>query len=235
MHSLRRGGWRGRPPLRSLLVTVVLLSLGLVFVTILNYRTAVRVADETLRNQGVSIGLELAAEARGRRAWEGPALQELVGEQHQREVAFLAIIDRDGTVLAHTNPRLVGTHVEDAEFVTVRDTGQLTGRVVTLGTGEDVYELTMPFHVPSAGPGAGTAGQLPRFRILRLALHMAPARQIVHHALIQVALVGMMVVVLLGLSGWQIRTLRRYLATARRGGPSGAPSRIGRHGRRPGP
>jgi two-component system sensor histidine kinase HydH len=189
----------------------MLLSLGLVFVTLLNYRTAVRVAAETLRNQGVGIGLELAAEARGRRAWEGPALQELVSEQHQREVAFLAIIDRDGTVLAHTNPRLVGTRVEDAEFLRVRDTGQLTGRVVTLGTGEEVYELTMPFHVPSAGPGAGTAGQIPRFRILRLALHTAPARQIVYQAQAQVLFVGVLVVVLLGLSGWQVRTLRRYL------------------------
>jgi cell division protein FtsX len=54
-----------RPPVRSLLVTVILLSLGLVIVTLVNYYTAVRVADETLRNQGVSIGLELAAEARG--------------------------------------------------------------------------------------------------------------------------------------------------------------------------
>jgi two-component system sensor histidine kinase HydH len=51
----------------------------------------------------------------------------------------------------------------------------------------------------------------PRYRILRLALHTAPARQIVHHALIQLALVGVMVMVLLGLSVWQIRTLRRYL------------------------
>jgi two-component system sensor histidine kinase HydH len=51
----------------------------------------------------------------------------------------------------------------------------------------------------------------PRFRILRLALHTAPARQIVHHALIQVALAGVIVVVLLVVSVWQIRTLRRYL------------------------
>lgn len=202
---------RGRPPVRSLLVVLLLLSLGLVTVTLLNYRTAVRVAEETLRNQGVSISLGLAAEARARSAWEGPALQELVTEQHRREVAFVAIIDRNGTVLAHTNARLVGTPLEDAAFLSVREAGQLTGTMVTLGTGEEVYELTMPFHVPSGGPGAQTDVHQPRFRILRLALHTAPARQIVHHALIQVVLVGVMVVILLGLSGWQVRTLRRYL------------------------
>jgi two-component system sensor histidine kinase HydH len=194
-----------------LLVTVVLLSLGLVFVTIVNYRTAVQVAEETLRNQGVGIGLALAAEARTRGAWEGPALQTLAAEEHRRDIAFLAIMDRDGTVLAHTNSRLVGTRLADPAFVSVRETGQLTGEMVTLGTGEEVYAVTMPFHVPSGGPATVSGADQPRFRMLRLALHTAPARQIVHHALIQVALVGVMVVVLLGVSLWQIRTLRRYL------------------------
>src|SRR5574341_673656 len=124
---------RGRPPLRSLFAVVILLSLGLVVVTLLNYRTAVRVAEETLRNQGTAIGLELAAEARARSAWEAPALQELVTAFHRREVAFVAIIDRDRTVLAHTNPRLVGTPLEDAAFLDVREAGQLTGRMATLG------------------------------------------------------------------------------------------------------
>ena len=210
IRALRRRSSVG-PPVRSLLVTVAILSLGLVIVTVVNYRTAVQVAEETLRNQGVSIGLELAAEARARGAWEGATLQALVAEQHRREIAFLAIVDREGTILGHTNPRLAGTRLEDAAFVIVRETGQLTGEMVPLGTGEEVYSLTMPFHVPSGGPGTVSAADQPRFRILRLALHTAPARQIVHHALIQVALVGVMVVILLGLSVWQIRTLRRYL------------------------
>jgi len=199
------------PPVRSLLVTVILLSLGLVGVTLVNYRTAVRVAEETLRNQGVGLSLELAAEARSRGGRDAPALQALVAEQPRREVAFLAIGDRDGLVLAHSNPRLVGTRIEDTAFQSVSETGQLMGRLVMLGTGEEVYELTVPFHVPPPGVGAQFDTRQPRYRILRLALHTAPARQIVHHALIQLALVGVMVMVLLGLSVWQIHTLRRYL------------------------
>jgi two-component system sensor histidine kinase HydH len=203
---------QARPPVRSLLAVVILLSLGLVAVTLLNYRTALRVAEETLRNRGTGIGLELSSEARDRGAQDAEALQALVSRQHQREVAFLAIIGRDGTVLAHSNPRLVGSRLDDSSFFQVRDTGQLTGGLVTLATGEEVYDLTMPFHVPPAGATGVLDIRHPRFRILRIALHTAPARQIVHHALIQVVLVGVMVVVLLGLSVWQIRTLRRYLA-----------------------
>jgi two-component system, NtrC family, sensor histidine kinase HydH len=200
-----------RPPVRSLLVTVALLSFALVFVTGVNYRTAVRVAEETLRNQGIGISLELAAEARSRGERDAAALQTLVADQHRREVAFLAIMDRDGTVLAHSNPRLVGTRIEDAARQNVADAGQLVGHLVTLGTGEEVYELTVPFHVPPPGMVEPFDTRQPRFRILRLALHTVPARQIVHHALFQVILVAIMVLVLLAVSMWQIRTLRRYL------------------------
>jgi two-component system sensor histidine kinase HydH len=202
---------RRRPPIRSLLVTVVLLSLGLVVVTVVNYRTAVRVAEETLRNQGIGLSLELAAEARSLRSRDAPALQALVEGQHRREVAFMAIMDRDGAVLAHSNPRLAGTRIEDAALQSVSETGQLTGLMVTLGTGEEVYEITIPFHVPPPDMGGQFDTRQPRYRVLRLALHTAPARQIVHHALIQVALVGVMVLVLVSLSAWQIRTLRQYL------------------------
>jgi two-component system sensor histidine kinase HydH len=194
------------------LAAVLVLSLGLILVTTLNYRTAVRVADETLQNQGVAISMELAAEARSRGAQEAPELQTLLAEQRRREVAFLAIVDRDGIVLAHTNPRLVGTSLDDAAFRGVRETGQLHGAAVMLGTGEEVYELTLPFHVPPAGQGAMMDPRHPRFRILRIALHTAPARQIVHQAQLQVLFAGVFVLILLGLSGWQLHTLRRYLA-----------------------
>jgi two-component system sensor histidine kinase HydH len=134
-----------------------------------------------------------------------------VEAQHRREVAFLAIMDQDGLVLAHSNPRLVGTRIEDAAARSVAQSGQLAASMVTLGTGEEVFELTVPFHVPPLGMTGRFDTRQPRFRILRVALHTAPARQIVHHALIQVVLVGVIVLVLLGLSGWQIRTLRRYV------------------------
>ena len=204
------GKGRRRPPVRSLLLTVLLLSLGLMAVTGLNYRTAVRMAEETLRNQGVGISLELAAEARNQGGRDAAAFQTLIGDQHRREVAFLAVMERDGSVLAHSNPRLVGSQIADPAFRTVADTGQLTGEMVTLGTGEEVYELTVPFHVPPPGMGQFDPRQ-PRFRVLRLALHTHPARQIVHHALTEVVLAGVVVLLLTGLSLWQVRTLRQYL------------------------
>ena len=201
----------GRWPMRILLAALALLSVSLIAVTLLNYRTAAQLAEQTLQNSGLSVALELAAEARARGARDTEALQALVAEQHRREVAYLAIGERDGTLLAHTNPRLAGSRLDDPAFSHTRDTGRLVGDFVVLGTEEEVYELTVPFHIPPVGPAGLVDVSQPRFRILRIALHTAPARQVVYQAQAQLLFVAVVVLVLAGLSAWQVRTLRRYL------------------------
>jgi two-component system sensor histidine kinase HydH len=212
MRAKRLGTIPGRWPMWTLLGTLALLSAGLLTVTLLNYRTAAQLAEQTLQNSGLRVALELAAEARARGARDADALQALVTEQHRRDVAYLAIMERDGTILAHTNPRLAGSRMEDPAFVRTRDTGRLGGEFVVLGTEEEVYELTVPFHIPPVGPAGLVDVSQPRFRILRIALHAAPARQVVYQAQAQLLFVAVVVLVLAGLAVWQVRTLRRYFA-----------------------
>lgn len=202
----------GRRPMWTLLATLALLSVGLLAVTLLNYRTAAQLAEQTLQNSGLRVALELAADARARGARDAAALQALVAEQHRREVAYLAIGERDGTILAHTNPRLAGSRLDDPAFSQTRDTGLLVGDFVLLGTEEEVYELTVPFHIPPVGPAGLVDVSQPRYRILRIALHTALARQVVYQAQAQLLFVFVAVLVLAALSVWQVRTLRRYLA-----------------------
>jgi two-component system sensor histidine kinase HydH len=201
----------GRWPIRILLATLALLSVGLIAVTLLNYDTTSRLAEQALQNSGLGIAMEVAAEARARGARDAAALQALVAGHHRREIAFLAIGERDGTIIAHTNPRVVGNRLDDAAFTHVRDAGRSVGEFVVLGTGEEVYELTAPFHVPPAGSGRLVDVSRPRFRLIRIALHTAPARQIVYQAQAQLLFVAVAVLVLAGLGAWQVRTLRRYL------------------------
>jgi len=211
MRGAKLGTVPGRWPMRILLAALALLSVSLIAVTLLNYRTAAQLAEQTLQNSGLRLALELAAEARARSARETDALQALVADQHRREVAYLAIVERDGTVLAHTNPRLAGSRLEDPAFARTRDTGRLGGDFVVLGTEEEVYELTAPFHIPPVGPAGLVDVSQPRFRILRIALHTAPARQVVNQAQAQLLFVAVAVLVLAGLGAWQLRTLRRNL------------------------
>jgi two-component system sensor histidine kinase HydH len=188
-----------------------MLSVGLIAVTILNYRTTAQLAEQTLQNSGLGIAMEMAAEARALSARDAAMLQTLVAGQHRREIAFLAIGERDGTIIAHTNPRLVGNRLDDAAFLHTRDTGRSIGEFVVLGTGEEVYEMTVPFHIPPSGQGRLVDVRRPHFRIIRIALHTAPARQIVYQAQAQLLFVAVVVLVLAGLSAWQVRTLRRHI------------------------
>jgi two-component system sensor histidine kinase HydH len=212
MRGVRHDVIPGRRPIAILLTSLAVLSVGLLAVTLLNYRSAVQLAEQSLQNSGQRAALEIAAEARARNARDAEALQVLVMEQHRREVAYLAIMERDGTVLAHTNPRLAGTRVDDPAFSRTRETGRLAGNFVVLGTEEEVYELTAPFHIPPVGPAGLVDVSQPRFRILRIALHTAPARQVVYQAQVQILFVAVAVLVLAGLGAWQIRTLRRNFA-----------------------
>jgi two-component system sensor histidine kinase HydH len=200
-----------RWPIRILLGTLAVISAGLIAVTLLNYDTTSQLAEQALQNTGLGIAMEVAAESRAQGARDAAALQALVAGQHRREIAYLAIGERNGTIIAHTNPRLVGNRLDDAAFSHARDTGRLVGEFVVLGTGEEVYELTAPFHIPPVGPGGLVDVSQPRFRIIRIALHPAPARQIVYQAQAQLFFVAAAVLVLAGLSAWQVRTLRRYL------------------------
>jgi two-component system sensor histidine kinase HydH len=210
MKGERIGAAPYRWPIRILLGTLALVSAGLITVTLLNYNTTSQLAEQALQNTGLGVAMEVAAESRAQGARDAAALQALVAGQHRREIAYLAIGERDGTIIAHTNPRLVGNRLDNAAFSHARDTGRLVGEFVVLGTGEEVYELTAPFHIPPVGQGGLVDVSQPRFRIIRIALHPAPARQIVHQAQAQLFFVAAAVLVLAGLSAWQVRTLRRY-------------------------
>ncbi len=201
----------GRWPTRILLGTLALLSVCLIAVTLLNYRTTAQLAEQSLQNSGLKVALEVASEVRARGTRDTVTLQAVVAGQHRREIAFLAIAERDGTIIAHTNPRLAGNRLDDAAFFHTRDTGRLVGEFVVLGTGEEVYEMTVPFHIPPVGSGGLLDVSHPRFRIIRIALHTAPARKIVNQAQAQLLFVAAAVLVLAGLGAWQVRTLRRYL------------------------
>jgi two-component system, NtrC family, sensor histidine kinase HydH len=199
-------------PIALLLAPVALLSLVLIALTVLNYRTATRLAEQSLQSTGLGVAVDMSAQARTEGARDAATLQRLVVGEQRRDVAYLAIGERDGTILAHTNPRLGGSRLDDAAFAFTRDTGRLVAHFVVLGTGEEVYELTVPFHVPPPGPGGLVDVRRPRFRILRIALHAAPARQVVRQAQAQLLFVAAMVLVLGVVSAWQVRTLRRYIA-----------------------
>ena len=85
-----------------------------------------------------------------------------------RVVAYARIASRDGEILFHTNPRLVGSRLAGDELNRSWPAGTFLGRRVILGTGLPAYEFHNEIHRPDGSPV-----------LLTLVLHTASVDRIV--------------------------------------------------------
>ena len=198
--------WRGVASSHlGFLLLLAVLAGSLAGATILSYRTAVETADQLLWGQAMDVAL--AAEGAARRSGgDREALQAVLDGRQGGGVAYAAVAASDGTILAHTNARLVGGRLQDTRLAAAVAADQAQRARVELQTGEEVFEATIPIH----GTAAGGA---PRF--LRVAVHAAVAERGVRTAEAQGAAVAALLALLAVLSVRQVRAARRALALER--------------------
>jgi two-component system sensor histidine kinase HydH len=146
------------------ITTALMLTGGLSWFAVRNYRAAAPIAEETLRG----LALTTATVMEGVAASD-PSLKSL-GTLLSAEVAYAAVIAANGTIIFHTNPDLAGSGVADARYQPVLATGKLSEQRLRLGTGETIYEFQSPLHL--AGKPC----------ILRLALHTWRADEVMRQA-----------------------------------------------------
>ncbi len=145
-------------------VTVLVLTGGLSWFAIRNYRMAAPVAQENLR--GLALTMATAMEGVAAR---DPSLKSLASFQTS-EIAYAAILSANGKIIFHTNSNLIGSDVTDERYRSLLIKGGLSEKRIQLGTGEMVYEFQTPVHL---------AGQT---CILRLALHTWRSDTVIHRA-----------------------------------------------------
>ena len=172
-------------------VMVLVLTGGLSWFAIRDYRMAAPVAQENLR--GLALTMATAMEGV---AVRDPSLKSLASFQTP-EIAYAALLSDKGKILFHTNSALIGSDVTDERYRSLLLKGGLSEKRIQLGTGETVYEFQTPVHL---------SGQT---CILRLALHTWRADSVMRWAR-----QGMMVIFSLLAVGWIlglviIRLLRR--------------------------
>ncbi len=163
------------------IVTALLLTAGLSWFAVRNYRAAAPIAEENLRGMALTTAAILEGVAAS-----APSLRSL-GAVLTSEVAYAAILAADGRILFHTNPDLTGSQVGDDRYRPVLEGGTLSEQRIELGTGETVYEFQAPLHL---------AGET---CILRLALHTWRADQVLRQARL-----GMEVIFSLLAVGWAL-------------------------------
>lgn len=142
----------------------IAISMILSWFAVNQYLMAIPVAGENLR--GLALSLSAAVEAISGDASSFQSLNDI----QTRDIAYLSIIDRHGTILFHSNSALMGEKVTDRRFADVFGKGQFSARRILLGTGEEIYESNSPIHVRGETLD------------LRLALHTFRADSVIRRA-----------------------------------------------------
>ncbi len=135
-------------------------------------------------------------------------------------VAYLALMDRDGTVLLHSNMKIIGRTVHDSELSKVIREQKIITRFQKIATGEELFMLDFPLklHLPwksserDRGFAAPSRGLKPYPKaitlVLRVALHPYPAETIERRAKFQLIMIVASLGLLWGLSLFFIRLWR---------------------------
>lgn len=124
-----------------ILIAALLLTAGLSWFAVCNYRSASPIADDNLR--GLALTIAAAMEGVAER---DPSLSSLSSFQ-SNEIAYAMLISSSGKILFHSNPDLTGKEIGDKRYLPVLKDGILGKERVVLPTDEKVYEYKMPVHL----------------------------------------------------------------------------------------
>lgn len=150
----------------TLFLFLVFSSIAMLYTTARNIRSARTFADQSLERTALAISrtAEAALRANGYRRDE--EIQEILSD---RVVAYALIAGRNGKILFHTNPGLVGSRLSPEGLVVWAEGGKDAGRRMRLGL--PAYEFSYLLRRED-GPD----------ELLRLVLHSAQADHIVSDA-----------------------------------------------------
>lgn len=155
------------------------ISLFLLWFAVSNYREAGPIAEENLR--GLALSLTAAIE---NLAVHDPSLAALA-KFNTHDIAYFAMVDRNGVFRFHSNPDLIATSVKDSAFLAESRNATRSETRMTLGTGEQAFQVTSPVYLPG------------ETLVLRLTLHTYRADAVVRRAKLNMTiLLGLLV------TGW---------------------------------
>jgi two-component system sensor histidine kinase HydH len=152
-----------------LFLLLVFFSFAMIYSTHQNTQTARSLARTSL--ESMALALSTAAENVLRKSSTDRGETEIRNILSDRVIAYALIASQDGTILFHTNNKLVGTKLPDDDVNRHLAAGSATSRQITLGTGIPAYEFNFTLHQPNG-----------REELLRLILHTAEADLIIARA-----------------------------------------------------
>lgn len=147
-----------------LIIFLVLSSAAVLYITAQNTLLVRQSADLALESTALSLSSSAEMELRANPGRPGEQIRQLFSD---RVVAYALIVAKDGKILFHTNPGLVGSMLREEGIARWLESGRASGRRIQLKTGLPAFEFNYILHRPDG-----------RSELLRLVLHTAPADRI---------------------------------------------------------
>ena len=203
-----------------MLLVIVLLALFSVVALISavgTYRISIEGSRHLLETRATDVAVNIGFSLE-RVGLDPDLFPQLVQSDKWEYLAFLALIDMDGTILLHSNSKLIGRTIQDPEIYQVIKRERIVTRFKKLATGEEVFILDFPLKMhlaektvaPPEGGAKGLLQPLPCIKtlVLRVALHPYPARSIERRARFQLAMIGASLVLLWVLAAFFVKFWR---------------------------
>jgi two-component system sensor histidine kinase HydH len=161
------------------------------------YTNALNAANDSLKLQSLGIAVSLEASLSKIASFKDNIFKEIITEGKWEGIAFIALYDKDGMTLLHSNENLIGRQVKENSIIEAADAHRPVYERMTLGTGEEVFVLNFPAHIHRSE------------KILRLALHTYPVQRIIAQARVQLISIGSAISILWLVGYFLIKALKR--------------------------
>lgn len=125
-------------------------------------------ADQVLEGTGLALASTVEAELRSGDSLSTNHVRRIFSD---RLIAYALVADKNGSILFHTNPGLIGSPLNERGLGNWLQTGQTYGHRIMLRTGLPAFAFNYLLHLPDG-----------RAELLRLVLHTFPADQMITKA-----------------------------------------------------
>jgi len=186
----------------SVFFLLLLFSILAIASAIGTYRISVDGSKSLLQTKATDIALSIAFTLE-RLGLKKDLFSEILSGARWDDVAYLALYDKNSTIVLHSNPNLTGTLDENSGIIDTLKAKHISVHYTLLATGEKVFVLDFPLTLHTGGRS--------RVFCLRVALHPYPAEAIVRRANFQLALIGFFIVLLWGCTVFFLRFWKRVL------------------------
>ncbi len=179
-----------------LIIVLISASLATLISTLIIYKNSLRAAEEALKLQALGIAASLEPSLVDVKGKEN-IFRDIITETSWEGIAFIALYDRNGVTLLHSNENLVGRKIDSPDIQLAVDEGKPLFDYMALGTGEKVFVLDYPIHARDS------------VKVLKLALHPYPAQDIIRQARLQAISIGVTIVAIWIMGFFFIRAVKR--------------------------